>query len=72
MNALDRAIKLAGGVSALAGRLKQSPQTIINWRKRGVPPKWVLDVERATIDPETGNPRVSRHEINSDLYPEQP
>jgi DNA-binding transcriptional regulator YdaS (Cro superfamily) len=69
MDALDRAIEIAGGLTALADRINQSPQTIVHWRKRGVPAERVLDVERATLDPDTGVPLVTRHELNSDIYP---
>jgi DNA-binding transcriptional regulator YdaS (Cro superfamily) len=66
---LERAIDAAGGLSELARRLKVSPQRVQNWRSRGVPAEWVLEVERATVDDEGGAPRVTRHELRADLYP---
>lgn len=59
-DALSRAIKSAGGVSALAARLVScSPQAVSQWDK--IPPLRVLEVERAT--------GISRHELRPDLYP---
>lgn len=66
--ALERAITVAGGLSALADKIDQKPQTVNNWRSRGVPPERVLDVEKATAD-ENGKPQVSRHELRPDIYP---
>lgn len=74
MSAIKRAIKVAGGLTELAKRIGVSPQVVANWRARGakgVPAERVLDVERATIDEETGAPRVTRHDIRSDLYPRE-
>lgn len=73
--ALERAIKLVGGPAKLArfiterdGRI--TAQAICDWRK--CPPGRVLSVEAATVDPETGRPRVTRHELRPDLYPVEP
>ena len=65
MTPMDKAIEWAGGLSMLAGRIGASPQAVLNWRKRGIPAKRVLDIEKATEG------RVSRHELRPDLYPEQ-
>lgn len=64
MSAIDRAITAVGGVSALAERVKVTPQAVINWRKRGVPAKRALAVEAAT------NGCVTRHELCPEMYPE--
>lgn len=61
MDALEKAIENAGGLSALANMLGVKPQVVQHWRKRGVPAKRVLAVEAAG--------RVPRHELRSDLYP---
>lgn len=70
MRPLERAIKVAGGLSELARRLKVEPQVIVNWRKRGIPASRVLEIEKATAD-KTGRPRVLRHDLRPDLYPEE-
>ena len=70
MTALDRAIKSAGTLTELARRVGVSPQVVANWRKRGsVPAGRVIDIERASHD-KTGRPRVLRHDLRPDLYPE--
>jgi DNA-binding transcriptional regulator YdaS (Cro superfamily) len=48
MNSLDKAIKLCGGPSALAGKIGISSARLGNWRVRGVPVEsWFL-IEAAT------------------------
>ena len=64
--ALRRAIRLAGGTTALAARLREidapcTQQAISQWRQ--VPPLRVLAVERIT--------GVSRTELRPDLYPSE-
>lgn len=63
MNAIDKAIEVAGGVTRLAEKLAASPQVVANWKKRGVPAKRVLDVESAT--------GIPRHELRPDIFGEQ-
>ena len=63
MDALQRAIEAAGGLTRLAERIGVSPQVVSNWRSRGIPADRVLAVERAT------NGKVSRSELRPDLYP---
>lgn len=71
MKALVRAIDAAGGLTELAKRMNVKPQVISNWRKRGaVPAERVIDIEKATIDPKNGRPKVLRHDLRPDLYPE--
>jgi DNA-binding transcriptional regulator YdaS (Cro superfamily) len=70
MKALDRAIKLAGGLTNLANLIGVSPQVVCNWRKRGsIPATRVLQIEQATSD-KNGRPLVLRHDLRPDLYPE--
>ena len=65
--ALARAVALVGGPSAVARLLSISSQAVSQWRR--VPAERVLEMERATADPETNLPRVTRHELRPDLYP---
>lgn len=66
MKAIDRAIKKAGGPSALARKLDVSPQAVCNWSERGVPPERVIDVETA-VDGE-----VTRYELRPDIFGKDP
>lgn len=66
---IERAIEAAGGLTELAKRVEVSPQVISHWRKRGVPASRVIAVEKATLD-KHGRPRVLRHDLRPDLYPE--
>lgn len=65
MNALDRAIEAAGGVSSLANTIGLKQNVVSNWRLRGqVPAERVLAVEAAT--------GVSRHDLRPDVFGEAP
>lgn len=44
----DRAVANADGITALALVLGESPQTVTNWRPRGVPPSKTLAFCAAT------------------------
>jgi DNA-binding transcriptional regulator YdaS (Cro superfamily) len=68
---IDLAIDAVGSLTELARRLKIDPQVIVNWRKRGIPALRVLALERATVMEEGEQPRVSRHQLRPDLYPEE-
>jgi DNA-binding transcriptional regulator YdaS (Cro superfamily) len=59
---LSRAIKLAGGVSALARKLGIKPQAISQWED--VPAQRILEIEVATGMP--------REELRPDLYRKTP
>lgn len=48
MDALDKAIRIAGSQSKLAARLGVTRQHISNWRRRGVPPIRCREIEAAT------------------------
>lgn len=76
---LQRAIDTVGSSAELARRVaaftknsKVKPQHIWNWlnRDKRVPDWSVLAIEAATIDEKTGRPRVLRHDLRPDLYPE--
>ena len=67
---IDRAIAAVGSLTKLARSLKVDPQVVVNWRKRGVPADRVIAIERATVDPKSGRPRVLRNDLRPDLYPE--
>lgn len=58
---IDRAIKAAGGLGALAKTIGVSPQAVDKWRRKGVPAERVLAIEAAT--------GVSRHDLRPDVYP---
>ncbi len=48
MNAIDKAIELCGGTSAMAEALGvEYPQTVNNWRSRGAPIDQCAAIERA-------------------------
>ena len=56
---LQKAIDSVGSAKALAEALGVSAQAISQWDK--VPPRRVLDVERAS--------GIPRHELRPDMYP---
>lgn len=58
--ALERAIKAAGGLTKLATPLGISAQAVSQWDE--VPPLRVLAVEQVS--------GIPRHELRPDLYPE--
>lgn len=69
---LALAISFAGGPAALARFItehqgKISAQAICDWKR--CPADRAVVVEKATVDPESGKPRVSRHELRPDVFP---
>jgi DNA-binding transcriptional regulator YdaS (Cro superfamily) len=64
---LQRAVRIAGGQSALARACGKGckQQHVWNWihRDHKVPAEFVLAIERAT------GGRVSRHQLRPDIYP---
>ena len=56
--ALNDAILVAGGITALALKLKLTKQAVSAWKR--VPPTRVLAVEKAT--------GVSRYQLRPDIY----
>lgn len=63
LQALKRAVKAAGGQSALARRVGVKQANIWNWlhKAQRAPPHAVLSIEAAT--------GVSRHDLRPDIYP---
>jgi DNA-binding transcriptional regulator YdaS (Cro superfamily) len=61
--ALEEAVKIVGGQTALAKKCNVKQQTVFIWLKNGLPIKRVIEVERAT------NYKVSRHRLKPDYYP---
>lgn len=77
---LRRAVQIVGSQAELARRVadfKKNPRIkqahVWNWlnRDKEVPADMVLAVEAATVDEKTGRPRVLRHDLRPDLYPEE-
>jgi DNA-binding transcriptional regulator YdaS (Cro superfamily) len=62
--AARKAVKAAGGHTALARTLGVSRQLVYYWAENGVPAQWCLKVEHAT--------GVSRHKLRPDVYGPQP
>jgi DNA-binding transcriptional regulator YdaS (Cro superfamily) len=58
--ALDRAIKQAGGIVAAAEKLGVTVSAIGYWRKKGLPPERVREIETLT--------GVPRAELRPDLF----
>lgn len=48
MNALDKAIEVVGGTTALAKRIGVHPNVVTNWKTRGVPAEQCPAIEKAT------------------------
>jgi DNA-binding transcriptional regulator YdaS (Cro superfamily) len=67
VEALRRAIKIAGSQTALAKLCGVKQQHVHNWlhRNKRVSARYVLQVEAATRG------LVTRHELRPDLYPEE-
>ena len=63
MEPIDLAIQGAGSLTELARRLKVSPQRVANWKRRGIPDRMVLAVEKAS--------GVPRHRLCAILYPRE-
>ena len=63
LNALQQAVKKAGGQKSLGDLLETSQPRIWNWinRDKKVPAEFVLKIEKLT--------GVSRHDLRPDLYP---
>ena len=62
--AVERAVRLAGGQSALARAVGVTPQAVQQWVTQGrISYRKVIDVERVT--------GVPRYELRPDLYPQE-
>jgi DNA-binding transcriptional regulator YdaS (Cro superfamily) len=64
MNAIERAIKAAGGPTALAKSMGfPYPSTVTNWKRAGtIPPEHCIAVERATAG------KVTRYDLRPDVF----
>lgn len=60
MNALDKAIEVAGSLTELARRIHANTNQVSNWRSRGVPIDKCLAVESAV------NGAVTRKDLRPD------
>jgi DNA-binding transcriptional regulator YdaS (Cro superfamily) len=71
MSALQKACEAVGGQARLAELIGVSAQAVNQWVSgaRPLPAERVIPIERATVDEETGKPRVTRHELRPDIYP---
>lgn len=60
--ALKKAVKVAGGQSALARRVKTQQRNVWGWlhRSKRVPPQYVIPIERTT--------GISRHDLRPDIF----
>jgi DNA-binding transcriptional regulator YdaS (Cro superfamily) len=61
--ALEDAINIVGGQTALAKKLGVKQQTVFVWLKNGLPVRRVLQVEQAT------DRKVSRYQLKPSFYP---
>lgn len=65
-SAISRAVQLMGSQSALARKLKCTPQAVQKWEKTGkVPAERVIPIEEAV------ERQVTRTELRPDLYPDE-
>ena len=60
---IELAIQEAGSLAELARRLNVSQQRVYNWKKRGIPGRMVIAIERAT--------GIPRYKIDPVLYPRE-
>lgn len=63
LEALKKAIDLAGGQTKIAKKCNTTQQRVWNWihRDKKIPAEYVLTIEKLT--------GVSRHELRTDIYP---
>lgn len=63
LEALKKAIDLAGGQTKVAKKCNTTQQRVWNWihRDKKIPAEYVLNIEKLT--------GVSRHELRPDIYP---
>lgn len=66
MNALDKAIDHAGGVTALAEKLGVRQSVVSNWRTRGVSPR--VPAERCIAIEQATKGAVTRHDLRPDVF----
>jgi DNA-binding transcriptional regulator YdaS (Cro superfamily) len=68
MNALDKAIFLAGGVTALAEKLGVRQSVVSNWKTRGSNPR--VPAERCIAIEQATDGAVTRQELRPDVFGE--
>lgn len=67
MQALERAVEIVGGQTALAERIGKKQPQIAMWIKRGtVDPTACIAIEKAT------NGQVTRYELRPDVFGDEP
>jgi DNA-binding transcriptional regulator YdaS (Cro superfamily) len=63
MNAVEKAVSIMGSQTALANKLKITPQAVNNWLVMGqVPINRVIGIEKAT------NKKVTRYQLRPDIF----
>lgn len=62
--AINKAIHLLDGVTNVAKMMGVTYPCVIGWRKRKLPVKYVIPIEKATKG------AVTRYDLRPDLYPE--
>jgi len=62
--ALEDAIRVADGVTALAELIGVEQPHISKWKKNGVPAKWCKAIEKAT------SKTVTCYDLRPDIFPE--
>lgn len=63
MNAINKAIELAGSQTALAEKVGCKQQNVSQWTRNRVSPEFVLGVAKAV------DFQVTPHELRPDIYP---
>lgn len=66
MTPIEKAAEIVGSEAALARLLGITKSAVNQWKKRQIPPRYVLKIENLTYR------KVLRHELRPDLYPEEP
>jgi DNA-binding transcriptional regulator YdaS (Cro superfamily) len=63
MNAIERAIEIVGGPSALASKLGTFPSVVGNWKlRKRAPAGRCVEIENAT------NGQVTRYDLRPDVF----
>jgi DNA-binding transcriptional regulator YdaS (Cro superfamily) len=71
MNALDKAIEVAGGVTRLAEALGVRQSVVSNWRMRGKP-KGRVPADRCLAIEQATNAAVTRNDLRPDVFGAKP
>ena len=62
MKKLNEAIKIAGSQVSMAKKLGVEPPVVFHWKKRGVPAKYCLRIERIT------GGKVTASDLRPDIF----